>query len=734
MSQLFSKILKKSVDASPLGQLVSAVESFQQKASSDLTSVRQAALTFSGESLDSAQQTVLADGSDALDKELHLTIESLAKDLNLSQGTWTSEQIKAGTAGAIYASSLEGFLRAPVEFNISERAGHSVVNPMGGDFATKRQQISVEAFSEVENRKAVVNTVAYNIEASRQNAFGEAFFPTVVYTNDSIGAQVSIKINEVSDDIKHGLTGAALRTGRRNLIKALIHNDILKNFQTKLVPVFRAGVNEDEFVDAAVVAPAVVDVEGDSILTNYLTTGGEHNLISLSAKDVYLNGGRMDITDAVDPAVELSSLLVQLGDDVLEFSTRALAGNTFVASPQTDYRNSQLMFNSNGLHLNKESKVVGGGALTEAALVAIVTGSLIVQVRLTASGEVNVEKGNIYINGGPLKVELVQDSISGALLAPTDPRVVALAALLANGKVIGYKTEAFATNENRREVGQIINTNYYNQIWTVPLLSPITARAPVNAPTAGDNAQLATLISTTHVRTSNLAVKTLVRLVNDLRVYTSGRIKAKGLAGNEDNAPQSFGIGRLLVEPTLIERTIDVETMINSIMSHQQSADVAAVLVNQIRDVTYLMYRDSEYQAAVDSQAAGVRGDPTVIIGTDTRTARFLMIDGEIRLAGPDFKATVVTSPDEEIQDKIFIAFGYPDQFKGEMNPMHVGNMIWYSEVVLSLPLTRDGRTTRELTVQPRFKHVVNTPVMGYINVSGLGEAITNKIVLATTP
>jgi hypothetical protein len=148
--------------------------------------------------------------------------------------------------------------------------------------------------------------------------------------------------------------------------------------------------------------------------------------------------------------------------------------------------------------------------------------------------------------------------------------------------------------------------------------------------------------------------------------------------------------------------------------------------------VAYRLYRDSGFQAAVDTQAAGVQGNPTVMIGTDPMTARYLQVDGESRLAGPDFEFRVVTSPDLRVQNKLIIALGYPEKNQGEVNPMHFGNMLWSPEMVLNLPISRGGQISKELTVQPRFRHVVNVPVLGVVDITNLPQAATNKAVVAT--
>lgn len=158
-------------------------------------------------------------------------------------------------------------------------------------------------------------------------------------------------------------------------------------------------------------------------------------------------------------------------------------------------------------------------------------------------------------------------------------------------------------------------------------LTPITVLKPVNADAQSDNSDLAALVSATFVRTSNEAVRTLVQTAGMLKEYRR-RIAHPGNS-LEVKAPELFGVARFLIEPTFIGENLDVMAQINSIQSHEKAKDVGAVLVQKIRDIAYRLYRDSGFQAVVDTQAAGVEGNPVVMIGTDPMTARYLMIDGE---------------------------------------------------------------------------------------------------------
>ena len=587
-----------------------------------------------------------------------------------------------------------------------------------------------EAYDEKDNRNAVAYSVVYNMVAGRQNEFGEAFFPTVTVTNDNVGVQVSIRLIQVYNDFKRETDGALADYRKKNIVKAMIDNTILKNDMTRIFPVFRAGVNEDKFVDTATIPSYVVDNEGESIETAPLKIGESFDLLALSQTDTLIANGLMDATDSIDPAVELDNIYVTFAADKYRLKVRGLAGANFVYGPQDNYRLQRLNFRTTGIMVNKDLKQIDGS--DPADLADIVTNDLVVYIGVDMFGDINVEKGDTIVHAPKIYVARVVDTATG-LDVPLDAAPAdAIVAKFADAKIVGYDVWAYRTNLNRRQRGQLLDVTYYNQIWAVPLRSPITMLRPVNADSQSDNSDLAALVSATFVRTSNEAVRTLTQTADMLKSYIDGRVARP--VTEEDNMPSLFGVARFLIDPTFIGEDLDVNAEINSITSHERSKDVCSVLVQKIRDVAYRLYRDSGFQAVVETQAAGIEGNPTVIVGTDPMTARYLMIDGENRMVGPDFEYKVVTTPDISVMNKIYIALGYPGSNQNQLNPLHFGNMLWSPELVLTLPIARGGQISKELTVQPRFRHIVNVPVLGVLNVTNLPEAATKNIVLQNHP
>ena len=51
--------------------------------------------------------------------------------------------------------------------------------------------------------------------------------------------------------------------------------------------------------------------------------------------------------------------------------------------------------------------------------------------------------------------------------------------------------------------------------------------------------------------------------------------------------------------------------------------------------------------------------------------------------------------------------------------------MAWKPELTLVMPISRNGQISKELTVSPSFLHIVNLPILGVIEVSGIEDSLS---------
>lgn len=671
-----------------------------------------ASYAFGNESFSESSQSALVTSSNQIHTDL---VRALAGTSVIA----TEGQMAAATESMLMASNVKGALASRVNVTSTDN-GVPFVGIGGLADAFGQRNAAFEAYSEQDNVNVLANTVTFNILAGRQNKAGELFFPTVTVPSDNVGVSVTIRLYQVHDDIKRNLSGAQANFNRKNIHRALIDHTILKNDTTKAVPVYRAESAGNFTTD---VAAADVVSEGETIKTAPLAFGKKMDFLALSMTDTLLASGVMTREDSLDTAVTLTGVYLKVGANVIHFGTEAMALSNFIATGQDNYRVQKLNFETSSLVIGKNTKTVAKAALA-GDLAGIVSGDLSVRLALDVNGSVNIESGDLVAHANGLTVVSIYDVASKQAVSLTTGTGLALKAAIEAGSWVGYDVKAYRSNADRRERGQLLDTTYYSQIWAVPLRSPLTALRPVNAPAQSDGADLECLASTTFARTSGAAITTLLDVAEMLQAQ-------QGLNLDPTAVPETLGVARFLVKATFIAGIVEIGANVNNLSSHELENDIRAVLVNRIRDVAYRLYRDSEFQAVVESGAAGTTEEPTVICITDPMTARYLMIDGEVRTAGPTFALKVETTPDLRMAGKIAIALGYPEQSSNSVNSLHFGNMLWSPEIVLTLPISRDGKISKELTVQPRFRHIVNVPILGMLQVNGLPEVVSSRIPLS---
>ena len=709
MSNLFSAKTGRQEDTSYTGKVLSAVRTVLNDVKST-TSLVEVSRNLGLESMNDGMIGQLNTALQTMEQRTATMVAGLG-----IEGISTQQQ-SSMVAAAIASADLRTFAGRGLSMESIEGAKGVVGSAVMSDAFANRLP-AMEAYDESNNRDSVVYTVAYNFLAAKQNDFGEAFYPTHVVSNDNVGVTVSLRLIQVYDDIKRNVNGALARFNRKNIVKALIDSTILKNEMTRVVPVVRPA-SLANFVDPALVPAAAVVLEGESINTAPLKVGVEMDIIGLSQTDTLLAAGIMDRTDSLDRSINLQNVYIQVGADVLSYNVSNLATSNFLAQPQENYKRHALNFNSQSLVVNKSKKRADNTNLVE--LADVVTEDLILQLKINMTGTVNIEEGGLVVYGNSVKIEKAFDA-NGVELALTHAKVAPLVTKFNTAVIFGYTLKAYRNNLNKRQRGQLLDTTYQNQTWTLPLRSPVSVIRPPNADSQTDSGDLASLVAATFVRTSNEAVTTLLETAALLKEFVDSRVPTS-------LAPDLFGVARELVEPTYIGETLDVNAVINSVSSHEKAADIQAVLAQKIRDIGSRLYRDSGFQAVVETKVAGIDGEPTIIVGTDPMTARYLMVDGDTRLTGPTFNYKVVTTSDERMQGKLVIALGYPDQTEGTLNPIHFGYMLWSPEATIVIPQARGDQISKELTVMPRFRHITNVPVMGMVEVRNIPDVVSKKI------
>lgn len=663
---------------------------------------------------DSARHSLVEAG-----QNLSVAIEQIADDLNLPKPT--QAQIAAGTIAGVLAGDFKNTLNHKNSMPTVGNESMGIVHVGGLGDAVEKRSFGLEAYDERENRNAALYSITYNYQSARLDSFGEAFYPTLTMTPDNVGFGITVNLMMVYDAVERKITGTFEDFKKKNIIRAVADATVLRKDQTKAVPVKRAQ-SADKF---SVAVPAVsVDHEGETISTAPLLFGKKIDLVAISQTDALLAAGLADQGDSLDPSINLTDVYATFTSgadtDVLKFNVANLPLSNFTYSTQNNYRIETLNFSTTSVLVNKATKNVDGSAL--AVLDDIVTSDLIVRLELSVTGSVNIETGETELFGNKIAVHSISDA-TGTALSLTAGIGATVVAAVAAGKLESYKVLAYRSNANRRQRGQLIDVQKWTQLYNVPLRSPITTIHPITTDGTTDASDVQALITATRIRTSNEAVTSLINTSVQLSEYVDSR-DVTGVG------PDVMGVGRFFVRPTFKNKELDVAVEINSLTSHERAEDIQAVLVNAIRDMAYTMYRDSEYKAAADALNGGVAPVPTVVIGTDPVTARYLTVTGDLRTLGGEFDVKIEVSLDTRVQGKIFIAFSSFDENRNVApNPLNFGNFIWASELVLTANISRGGTISKETVVQPRYLFVNHCPVMGVIQVTNIPASL-NKVAI----
>lgn len=655
-----------------------------------------------------------------------LRINPVGQKGERENGSLTFANEAAAVTAGVLASAPRRALAAKVVTGqaLAAQAGSDVfvVGDFGGDSITTRP--ALEAYDNTNNSDVVSSSVSYNLLASRQNDFAEAFFPTVMVPPDNLGLEITLRLNYVEKEVRRALSGAATEFGRINVLKAHVDPTILDNTSTKVVPVVRSGGANDStahFVASSDVAPYAVLINGESITTAPMKFGDRIDLMGLSQPDSLVAAGTKDNSDSLDPGITLAAIYVKLGanggNKVLKFTTDKLPGATFTQALQGNTRTMQLNFSTQAPAVRTTTTDVTGAAVTQLGALS----DKVVRLKFSAFGSVTLDTGLTELTAGTVSVASVTDS-TGTLLDLTTGTGATMATIFAGATLLGWDVLAYRSNSNRRQRGQLVNTQHIRQMYSVPLLPPITSPRPIGAGDQGDNDAIQALITTTHCRTSSAAVTELLDAVARIKEYVNS-------ADAITQVPAVMGVSRELVTAQYLEAAINAATDLDSLTSSQRPEDMQALLVNVIRDMAFRLYTGSALQVALQSVNGGVAAKPLLIIGTDPTLARYLTLTGDTRLATDYFDFKVVSTLDRRMTGKIIITFGVEEAYgSGVPHPLHFGTHGWCPEVVTSIPMTRNGAISQELTVAPRFRHISNLPVAGQITVSNITSAMTGKV------
>lgn len=670
-------------------------------------------------------------------------IAAVMKDAGFTDKDWealTPAQREAGAYAYMTfynpkAYAMEAYRFKPAENDFSNPACkvYAVDTTTNADMGyTTKAHPAFEAFDDREVKAHVPQSIIYNVQAARQDPFGELFYQTMVVTPDQNGVDVLVKRVMVFNEWRHDTSGKPINLDelRVNLVKAHIDFTVLSTDVTLATPVWYAGnaENNSHFAPAADIAPRQVVVRNkETILTSPLVPFMEHNLLSLSQTAAMVATGLQDQTASLDHRITVEKVYIKVtattggATAFLPIETTRLPRNAYQKGPEGLDKELMLNFITKnivvtGLNLDTVGATTGSPAL--AYLRDPARENLIVHLAFDMGGSANLEVGTVKFNPSPVTINKVYEKLAnGKTVEVTDAAVInALKAELTFGFAFA-DIGARRSNIDRRDKGLLVTNVEHVERFAVPLLSPITCQTPRTS--TGTGGDVTAPINATRIRNSNNAVTKLFQYADQLLAAGVNEFPS-------DIIPDIEGPGRHMVGAYFYRKTVDVTQLVNSVKSQDRRADVKAALVNLVTSRVSDAIQKTGYLPVLQASNGYTNEMPLVAIGTDSYINTFLMIDGDTRTLGPNLECQIEVSPDRRMYGKIVVALVR----KGitGADPLNFGNMIWMPELVTELDMTRSNAAVHETMVQPRVLHLNTCPILIIFDIENLDVAISERV------
>lgn len=643
------------------------------------------------------------------------------KDLNEEEGL-TEEQLESGAVAALAAHDPEAYATAAMKVT---NDGDAQVNSAPDVDGTT---MAVESYDNSNVTAQLPFSIIYNTLAARQGPLAEAFFPTQVLTPDVSNVAVSITRSVLMNDFRHNDSGRPVDLNRINLADAAFDASILSRNATKMVPVHLASVNDHLFHPDFTPVPAISD--GQEVETAPLLVDTEMDFIGVCQPGMAHVAGNSDWSDTIANPVYLQTAYFKITNKagVSSIVGTRLGNGTARAlfSKKTQGQEMEMGLQYTGDRLVLSSETTDKDGNPAAALDFLRTqpnAGRYFEFTVSLNGEIFLNTGTLTVQGAKGRIKRLMLNQNGVISQINDEtQFQAMSTEIASIEFVAFDLDANRSNLNRAQRGDITDTFEEREMYSVGLSTPITAIIPTtDTRTTSD---LLGPITATRLRNDNNAITKLYSYSAELE---EARISYdKHLPRNN----QVEGIARWVMTPFYERINVSVLDMLNNLRTADKQVDVQMTLVNLMREVIYRGYRDSNYETALRMQT-GVEGEkPKVLIGTDTVLANHLIIQGDNRLAGLNFESEIYTSVDRRLGEfgtdvhDIFITLtrGIP------LDPMSFGTFLWMPELATTLQISREGgRTSNEVMVQPRCRHIVQLPFLIHITVNDLAVALVQK-------
>lgn len=590
------------------------------------------------------------------------------------------------------------------------------VTAFGLDDIRDFDSYGMEAFDGQDVAKTVRFTAAYNIAVSRQDEFSDAFLPIVVIDPTVGTAKFVMQTVNMYNDFARSITGStdAAAYGKKPLIKAAYTDELLGD-KNMINPVKRAPDNADKLFHAIELS---LESRGETVVSSPIRVGVNLSLLGVSQTDTSLTKGVSDVTEALDRSMSVKRVYFSLTGEsrsgvVTEYfdvNARSLAGSNFLPGGQGHNKDLTLQnfeYNSITITTDGAQKMLGGSTSTVANTLP---DGYVITLGFVLNGKSNTQTSDTVVYQSSAKLISAVDANGDAA---TGADLTAITTVTDSFAIVGYTLEAYATNSDNRNRGQLIGVDIVSQAYPVPVRTGSTVLKTLSGDGVdNDTAYLSGQVVALGLKMSQAAVHTINDWETNLRA-----IKAANGVGFEN----LIGVASEVVNFSFLDDALNLATDINTVRSGEKSEDIKGLIVSRIRDHVTRMFTESNMKVA--RRLAQQDGRPIdVVVGTSSRIAAYIGNTVEI---GTEFNVKVVTTSHPFIGDKIYLTFGdFETSKNNKPNPLAFGCTFMAPSVTVDLPRSSSGSVIREITDFPRFLHVAQLPVMTVMTVTGLDTVL----------
>ena len=650
---------------------------------------------------------------DNIVNSLHAESYTMAQ---LNAAKFVSTMSLSRTAGIDALKNLKPSSSAPV-YTESELGIDDAIDP-------STLSVRAEAYDGQKLDNSFLFSVAFNFTASRQDEFGEAFFPTTVIDPTVSDIEMEIQFTSILKEMERTPDGSTSREkfGKVALIKAIYDSEVFGVDKNRAVPVFRAEYKDTILVETE---KYITEVTGEKIETAPVKFGVEFDYIAVSQTEKLLNRGIGDNTDSLDRTIVLEKVYYSIDGENYVAKTGEMAGSNFVPNPQDHNKDMILNFNHGQIIINTSTTKTSKGQ--DSTKFAALPPDHTITLAVVINGSANTQTGDIVLYGnkpaGGVKIVSIRNA-AGQLLDSTDGDYQQIATEIQKFEFVGYELLAYTTNSNLRKRELQISLETQKQRFPVPVRSGIMGMLPINNDTGTDND---ITVVTGHAqalgaRISVNAVDKLIEHAANMRYLTNN---GTAVPSKEIFEGGFKGIGKFLLDPYYMEQNIDLLEVVDSLESSTRDEAIRQSLIQQLYTAAVDMYINSYYGVAFENAMNNSSAQrPTLIVGTDPNVYRLLVRGEDTFQLGEMFDIKVVKTFNRKVEGKIYAAFGiFDDQRNSVPNPLNFGTCAYAPTIVYDVVRDINGATSREVRNNPRFSHFVNTPLIAEFNVKNIAQA-----------